>query len=862
MELRKTFESMGLRVAKSVASHLLLENAYDSNLLPDISKVDYLEGNLGPTHLRPLAGLPAFVDDVYVFGYLRREDCVFQKGRLSCTTGEEGSAKAVVGKIGIAVQESLGTDPNGGKRSYMQTSIVHTISEKAKTGSTICATIQNIENRTNAKARKKWEEIYGAGSIVGFFVAKVDVSEIPIDELQSSLPAFERQLSANGYGIYSIDYTQDFSGVLERKVLVQYLRSEGFHLQGDFVSALEAENPTILENTKSVGEHVCTWIDRNETGNTVRTKTYNKIVSNMEAGEVRESVGGHLADYVDCPNKHLRETFLHPDVQKRGCTRIEVSLYACTEDDLCTQKANEEIQSALSRVSPGGGQNESEGLFVVQPSAKQWENLAKSLDRCLVLADKCQGQIFAGWYAHTGTGRISGVHVRPTKTTVEDDGRWEKAVEWAAGDFGFRACPIFRLDILAADEEGVVLGPLRCYTKDANARTILAASKKPTQLHPNGPEPSLLLPTTKTVSWVWRTEKCQTVGRGVSSYELLEVPEIAKNREVSALSTRNREKRLQEIQDAQNAEEWRRKCLEMEEAQRKDNEEKEKNREEELARLENIVEARKRYEEKSRETEKEVDECLRGNTRKVAELAKNQKWRVLGYRRTERQYNSRVVLRGTKADTVAVWATKGLETILAKCEKCFESKADKYRRETFWLPPIGEENPTVLEIGIEPSSYFETSDGKKAALNLIRVFSSPDPQNLEELRSIAQECEKIPILRVAKQQQQLLQAPAPKNKDTKKALDLPPGEYTCRRYSTKLYRGSPRTILFLLPIGEDGEPTTDLEIPTYGCFLEKELAALGGTEALQKRDTPFLCRIGQERTTPQKKKDRLVALAL
>ena len=35
---------------------------------------------------------------------------------------------------------------------------------------------------------------------------------------------------------------------------------------------------------------------------------------------------GHLADYVDCPNDHLRRTFLHPDVQARGCTRIELSV--------------------------------------------------------------------------------------------------------------------------------------------------------------------------------------------------------------------------------------------------------------------------------------------------------------------------------------------------------------------------------------------------------------------------------------------------------------------------------------------------------------------------------------------------------
>ena len=87
---KQTFEDMGLRCEKNVATHLLLENAYESNLLSDISKVDYLAGNLGRTNLRPLEGLPAFVDDIFVYGYLSREECVFRKGKLSCTSGEQG----------------------------------------------------------------------------------------------------------------------------------------------------------------------------------------------------------------------------------------------------------------------------------------------------------------------------------------------------------------------------------------------------------------------------------------------------------------------------------------------------------------------------------------------------------------------------------------------------------------------------------------------------------------------------------------------------------------------------------------------------------------------------------------------------
>ena len=92
--------------------------------------------------------------------------------------------------------------------------------------------------------------------------------------------------------------------------------SKGFCEQGDLASAISTDVPTILVNTSSVGDHVCTCVRTSKAGYTVRTKAFNKVISNFEAGEIREPIGGHLADYVDCPNEHVRCT-LHPDVQAR-----------------------------------------------------------------------------------------------------------------------------------------------------------------------------------------------------------------------------------------------------------------------------------------------------------------------------------------------------------------------------------------------------------------------------------------------------------------------------------------------------------------------------------------------------------------
>ena len=191
-------------------------------------------------------------------GYLRREDCVLHRGHLSCTTGEDSSAKNTVARISTAARENLGTAPDGTTCCNIQTNIVHTLATRDNAeGGTIRATVSRIEYDTDKKAQAKWREIYPDTEPAGLFVAKVDVSEIPMDKLQASLPAFERLLLAHDYGIYCIDYTQDFSGVLDREALVDRLcASEGFREQGDLASAMRTDVPTILTNTSSVGDHV------------------------------------------------------------------------------------------------------------------------------------------------------------------------------------------------------------------------------------------------------------------------------------------------------------------------------------------------------------------------------------------------------------------------------------------------------------------------------------------------------------------------------------------------------------------------------------------------------------------------------
>ena len=93
---RAALSSMGLRAEVSLAKHLLQENCWESNLVADISKVNYLEGHQGRTNLQPLEGLPLFVDDIYVHGFLDRTETIRVRGnKISC----EPTAKQIVARI-------------------------------------------------------------------------------------------------------------------------------------------------------------------------------------------------------------------------------------------------------------------------------------------------------------------------------------------------------------------------------------------------------------------------------------------------------------------------------------------------------------------------------------------------------------------------------------------------------------------------------------------------------------------------------------------------------------------------------------------------------------------------------------------
>ena len=132
--IETTFKEMGIRAEKSIVEHILKENVYGSNLISDIASVDYTRGHLGETHLREIPGFPIFVDDLYVCGYLRKEDIVYTRsGGICCTTGEKGAASYILEQIRAIVYYTIGSD----SPSKMHIHLMHTIALGKKCVGTI-----------------------------------------------------------------------------------------------------------------------------------------------------------------------------------------------------------------------------------------------------------------------------------------------------------------------------------------------------------------------------------------------------------------------------------------------------------------------------------------------------------------------------------------------------------------------------------------------------------------------------------------------------------------------------------------------------------------------------------------------------
>ena len=142
---------------------------------------------------------------------------MYRGNRVSLSTGEKGQAKKVVAAVQMCIGATFGVEE---KPIGLHVSIVHTT--QCGGHGAICKTIDRIERDTENNTIDQWKHLRGEDPDA-CVVAKIDVSEISIDKLHQHMEQFQKYLFACGYGLYCIDYTQDFSGTLDRNKLLQHL---------------------------------------------------------------------------------------------------------------------------------------------------------------------------------------------------------------------------------------------------------------------------------------------------------------------------------------------------------------------------------------------------------------------------------------------------------------------------------------------------------------------------------------------------------------------------------------------------------------------------------------------------------------
>ena len=459
-----------LRNLSSIVPHLATENVFNSNLIDDIAYVDYTENSKGLTCLKPLKGLPDYIDDLYIFKYIHSnkiEETTNNANKIFLKKGKDKSASLIVKKFTTITTEVFG--------EFCEQKIVFLVNlqnEKDKENSIIFQTLKNIERRTNNAAFKGYEKFYKCKNPVAVIKYKVNTSRISLKNVLKNLNILEERLNLMGAGLMSIDYTRDLSGVLEKERMIKHFLKLGFieqaeseeenkkyYIVNEFTKFKTWDEKTaknddgediknkikILDTDATCGRNTFKYI-RNTGSVCCVVKYYNKIVSNFEAGDVQKKKGTHLSEYAFTHScEHLEKTFRHPDVIERGLTRLEISIHGFNPKINYCKMLEDEFNLVKHAK-----------IFHIQPGAEQWLRLAKHITQCTLFANKATHEISLFWYGSSVTKRVAGVTKKLKKENIEaNPEEWEHAKKWMMLNFGFSGVPIYNisLDVKSVLEE-------------------------------------------------------------------------------------------------------------------------------------------------------------------------------------------------------------------------------------------------------------------------------------------------------------------------------------------------------------------------------------------------------------------------
>ena len=163
---------------------------------------------------------------------------------------------------------------------------------------------------------------------------KVDLDQLSSDKVIEILSNTEnlKLLYITNIFINDIDFTQDFSGVIKKEEVINWLlTNRDFRMQHSYDLATH----TILDNDFKISRNCLSFIKHTNNGD-IRYKFYNKFVQSLESASVRDLVGSHLGHYISNPNDKLKKAIML--AKDTGILRLEITFYRHATNEKLTKE--------------------------------------------------------------------------------------------------------------------------------------------------------------------------------------------------------------------------------------------------------------------------------------------------------------------------------------------------------------------------------------------------------------------------------------------------------------------------------------------------------------------------------------------
>ena len=318
---------------------------------------------------------------------------------------------------------------------------------------------------------------------------------------------------------------------------------------------------------------------------------------------------------------------------------------------------------------------------------------------------------------------------------------------------------------------------------------------------------------------------------------ILDMPGLVKNKKISLLSLKQREKRNAELEEAQRKTAWVHKA--------------EKillTHSEKIKYISVQLELMEKRKEKTEEAFKFVYGKLKNlycNTLKEKDTGE---YYLLGWQAGK--FNSMVLLQDVKdrEKYKFIYANTRLEKYLKLFKQFFNQKELKINKTIKFYRPINNNYTDYFILNIEEKQRFLKGNvwleyfPIYVNTNINTKIKTEIEKILKEEKEVRQEAENLFLEKI--------EAPD-KTKNADKCTDLEEGEYKIIAYSQTKYRGNTKTVLYVERLDK-----TKKEYLVNGYWIEEEVKKIEENKKLNKIGKPVVCRLGMVKTTPNKRKAR------